>query len=56
MRELLHPAVDQLSLSTVLNALGDPVRLQILAAIAERDEVTCSCCNVGLRISAFWHE
>ena len=55
MRELLHPAVDQLSLSTVLNALGDPVRLQILAAIAKQDEVTCSCCNVGLPKSALSH-
>lgn len=55
MRELLHPAVDQLSLSTVLNALGDPVRLQILSSIARQEEVTCSCCNIDLPKSALSH-
>ena len=30
-RKLLHPAMDEIDLSNVLNALGDPLRLKIVA-------------------------
>lgn len=35
VRELEHPAVDDLDLVEVLQALGDPVRLQIVRFLAE---------------------
>ena len=48
MQELFHPNIDQLCLSTVLSALGDPIRLQIIRNLAQQDETTCSSCNVNL--------
>ncbi len=55
MRELFHPNIDQLCLSTILNALGDPIRLQILKNLASQRETTCSCCNINLPKSALSH-
>ena len=34
-RKLFHPAAEDLDLSTVLNALGDPVRLEIVANLVK---------------------
>ena len=36
-----HPERAQLELAAVLHALSDPVRLRIVAALAEGDERTC---------------
>lgn len=55
MRDLFHPAVDQLDLPTILNALGDPVRLQILKTLATRSETTCAGCNNTMTKSALSH-
>ena len=55
MRELFQPTVDQLCLSSVLNALGDPTRLQILKNLAGKSETTCACCNIDLSKSALSH-
>ncbi len=55
MRDLFHPDRDQLCLSSVLSALGDPTRLQILKKLASGDELTCSCCDVNLQKSALSH-
>jgi len=35
LRELFHPNIDQLCLSTILNALGDPIRLQVIKNLSE---------------------
>lgn len=41
-RDVFHPATGQISLPAVYNALSDPVRLQIVARLAEQGELTCS--------------
>lgn len=55
MRELFHPNIDQMCLSTVLNALGDPIRLQIIKNLSNQTETTCACCNIDLPKSALSH-
>lgn len=55
LRELFHPAENQLSLPIVLNALSDPIRLQILKNLSGRCETSCSCCNVAMPKSALSH-
>ncbi|WP_406058394.1 ArsR/SmtB family transcription factor [Micromonospora sp. NBC_00860] len=41
MRTLTHPDRDQLRLEGVLDALANPVRLQIIQRLAEGEELTC---------------
>ncbi|MDF2942219.1 MAG: putative transcriptional regulator [Herbinix sp.] len=55
MRELFHPTIDQLCLSMILNALGDPIRLNIIKNLAIQRETTCACCNINLTKSALSH-
>ena len=38
---LSHPAREEIELAAVLHALSDPVRLRIVAALADGDERTC---------------
>ncbi|MFE1755725.1 ArsR/SmtB family transcription factor [Streptomyces anandii] len=42
MRALNHPRAEDLDLATVLHALGDPVRLELLRRMAAGDEISCS--------------
>jgi DNA-binding transcriptional ArsR family regulator len=55
LQELFHPNMDKLNLSTVLSALSDPIRLQIIKNLAQMEETTCSCCNVNLPKSVLSH-
>ena len=55
MQDLFHPAREELNMSSILNALGDPVRLQIMKQLSEKSELTCACCNVNLQKSALSH-
>lgn len=55
MRELFHPNKEQLCLSTILNALGDPIRLQIIKNLSHKNETTCASCNIDLPKSALSH-
>lgn len=55
MRELYHPGADQIYLSAVLNALGDPTRLAIMKKLACNSETTCAFCNIDLSKSALSH-
>ena len=55
MRDLFHPTREELQMSSILNALGDPVRLQIMKQLSEKNEMTCACCNVKLQKSALSH-
>ncbi|MEI6100354.1 MAG: metalloregulator ArsR/SmtB family transcription factor [Eubacteriales bacterium] len=55
MRELFHPGAEQLNLSAVLHALGDPIRLEIIRKLACSPETTCSCCQINLPKSALSH-
>ena len=38
---LCHPSRDEIALPAVLHALSDPIRLRIVAALAQGDERTC---------------
>lgn len=41
MTEFVHPRLDDVSLETVLHALGDPARLQIVRTLAGGEEMCC---------------
>lgn len=55
MRELFHPNIEQLNLSTILSALADPIRLSLIKNITNNPEATCSNCNINLAKSALSH-
>jgi DNA-binding transcriptional ArsR family regulator len=42
VRTLPHPATADLELSTVLHALGDPIRLELVRRLAADGETTCT--------------
>jgi DNA-binding transcriptional ArsR family regulator len=42
VRSLPHPARSDLDLATVLHALGDPVRLELVRRLSNETEVTCA--------------
>ncbi|MEA2401531.1 MAG: hypothetical protein QOK00_1934 [Thermoleophilaceae bacterium] len=48
MREPHHPARAELELSSVLHALSDPARLEIVRRLAEGDEPSCGTFDLGL--------
>lgn len=45
MRDVAHPQSEQLTLSTVLNALADPIRRRILVRLATHAETACGGFN-----------
>jgi DNA-binding transcriptional ArsR family regulator len=51
----LAPAVGDLDLASVLHALSDPVRLQILAKLADGNEHTCGSFNLPVTKSTSSH-
>lgn len=55
MRTLHHPRVEEIALPDVLHALSDPVRLQIVRALAERDEQSCSMVEASVSKSTLSH-
>jgi DNA-binding transcriptional ArsR family regulator len=55
MRHLHHPRIDEVALPDVLHALSDPVRLQIVRALAERDEQSCSGVESSVSKSTLSH-
>jgi DNA-binding transcriptional ArsR family regulator len=55
MRHLHHPRIDEVSLPDVLHALSDPVRLQIVRALAEREEQSCSAVESSVSKSTLSH-
>lgn len=55
-RSLQHPAAEDLRLEAVLHALSDPVRLRIVAALAqEPDERACGALGCHLAKSTMTH-
>ncbi|MBZ9937084.1 ArsR family transcriptional regulator [Mesorhizobium sp. BR1-1-16] len=44
-KELLHPDIDQIDLSAVLDALSDPTRREIVAHLTEVGEDSCGSMN-----------
>ena len=55
MRNLHHPRVDEVTLPDVLHALSDPVRLQIVRALADREEQSCSAVEASVSKSTLSH-
>ena len=55
MRNLHHPRIDEVTLPDVLHALSDPVRLQIVRALAEREEQSCSAVESSVSKSTLSH-
>jgi DNA-binding transcriptional ArsR family regulator len=55
MREIAHPAADQLSLPGVLHALSDPVRLEIVRALRSDCELACGAIDVPVSKSTLTH-
>ncbi len=45
-----HPEVGDIRLENVLYALGDPIRLKIVLALDEGDEMACSSATCGLHL------
>ena len=55
MRSLHHPRIDEITLPDVLHALSDPVRLQIVRALADREEQACSSVVASVSKSTLSH-
>lgn len=55
MRTIAHPVVDQISLSGLLHALSDPVRLEIVRTLGERGETSCGRLDVPVSKSTLTH-
>ena len=53
--EIPHPARDDLDLASVLHALSDPVRLEIVAGLADGAELACGSFDVGVTKSTCTH-
>ena len=55
MRAIAHPVREQLSLTGVLHALSDPVRLEIVRALAGDSETSCGALGVSVSKSTLSH-
>src|SRR3954453_8878365 len=55
MRTLHNPRINEITLPDVLHALSDPVRLQIVRALAEREEQSCSSVEASVSKSTLSH-
>ncbi|MFL5867443.1 MAG: ArsR/SmtB family transcription factor [Thermoleophilaceae bacterium] len=53
--KIAHPDRDELELSAVLHALSDPVRLKMVAALANEREQTCASFDVPVTKSTCTH-
>ena len=55
MREPHHPSRGELELPSVLHALSDPARLEIVRRLAEGDEPSCGTFELGLSKATLSH-
>ena len=55
MRPFYHPQCDDISLSGLFYALGDPVRLQIVQRLAENGALTCTELECAVAKSTMSH-
>lgn len=55
MRTIAHPVPEQMSLSGVLHALSDPVRLEIVRTLGERGETSCGRFGAPVSKSTLTH-
>ncbi|WP_214414950.1 ArsR/SmtB family transcription factor [Sphaerisporangium fuscum] len=50
MREPFHPSTDDISLASVMQALSDPVRLEIVARLVDSDGENCGDIGCGIDV------
>lgn len=55
MRELHHPPLGELNLPTVLHALSDPTRLNIVRQLSETSELCVGHCDARVAKSTMSH-
>ncbi|TDC78317.1 ArsR/SmtB family transcription factor [Streptomyces hainanensis] len=55
MRALHHPDLASVELATLLNALADPVRLQVVGQLADAGGVVCGGFDVEVSMSTLSH-
>ncbi len=55
MRPLAHPDREQLTITAVLYALGDPVRLEIVRTLVDRGELCCNAFDSSIPKSTMSH-
>ncbi|AHH20351.1 putative transcriptional regulator, ArsR family [Nocardia nova SH22a] len=55
MRALEHPSVDSVDLPALLQALADPVRLDIVAKLMQCEAITCGGFDVPVSMSTLSH-
>jgi len=55
MRKMSFPVRDEISLTGVLYALSDPIRLQIVKSLATKGEITCCAFNIPIAKSTLSH-
>jgi DNA-binding transcriptional ArsR family regulator len=55
MRTVHHPRVEEIDLTDVLHALSDPVRLEIVRLLADRQERPCSAVEAKVSKSTLSH-
>jgi DNA-binding transcriptional ArsR family regulator len=53
--DIFHPATEDLDLTSVLQALGDPMRLQIVRLLAGEGEQICGAIDLGISKSTRSH-
>jgi DNA-binding transcriptional ArsR family regulator len=53
--DIFQPATEDLDLTTVLQALGDPVRLRIVRMLAAEGEQVCGAVDLGISKSTRSH-
>lgn len=53
--DLQQPTFEQLDLTTILQALGDPVRLKIVRELASSGEQVCGAMDLGISKSTRSH-
>ncbi|MCC3381209.1 ArsR/SmtB family transcription factor [Paenibacillus farraposensis] len=55
MRTMYHPNVNEINLSTVLYALSDQIRLNIIKILSEKGEQSCSSLDISAPKSTLSH-
>ena len=55
LQEPPHPAVEEIELAAVLHALSDPMRLRIVAGLADADRRTCKSFELPVTKSTCTH-
>ena len=55
MREPHHPSCSEIELPSVLHALSDPARLEIVRRLADGDEPSCGTFELGLSKATLSH-